>query len=360
MNDSDKDALPPLAELFLHIVLFVLPRDSFDCDRHALLRLCRTRRNLVEQMHQCSGAFSLDLHMSAKHIVMVSPYPCSQLADIDMQYFRALKSTAARFRSIDRLCINLGLLPFRCNFVNTPQILDLVSHCLTIGQARHLHISHAIFEADQFTNCMKHLFQCTKNRILTVDLRHCKLTMDSKFLRELASMRNLTSLTLDGNTFDLSYSAFPSFSDKLECLSVAGCPGIRPSFLKKISKTLRTLVWSENVLEISNKQDFLEWLTDSRLRNLDIDNCQLCLADSVDFQTALQHMPELRSLSMAGNYLFQDDVFWWIYDVWRSGRLQSTFFSVHISNMHICYPDAGIPMIMSTARFGYVEIASWD
>lgn len=360
MNDADKDALPPLAELFLHIVLFVLPRDSFDCDHKALLRLSRIRKRLVEDMHASSGPFTLDLHLSAKHIVMVSPYPCAQLAHIDMQHFRALKSTAARFRSIDRLCINLGLLPDRCNFVHTPQILDLVFHCLTIGRAKHLHIAHAIFEADQFTNCMKHLFQCTKNQILSVDLRHCKLTMNSRFLRELASMRNLTSLTLDGNTFDLACCAFPSFSDKLECLSLSNCSRIRPSILKKVNKTLRTLVWSDNVLEDRDKQDFLQWITDSSLQNLDIDNCGLCLTDSFDFQSAFQRMPELRSLSMAGNYFFQDDVFWWIYDIWRSRRLQPTFFSVHISNMHICYPDAGIPVIMSTARFSYIEISSWD
>jgi hypothetical protein len=360
MNDADKDALPPLAELFLHVVLFVLPRDSFDCDRHALLRLSRIRKNLVEHMHQCSGPFALDLHMSARHVVMVSPYPCSQLAYIDMQHFKALKNTAARFRSVDRLCINLGLLPFRCNFVHTPQILDLVFHCLTVGRAKHLHISHAIFEADQFTNCMKHLFQCTKNRILSVDLRHCKLTMNSRFLCELASMRNLTSLTLDGNTFDLPHEAFPSFSDKLQSLSVAGCSGIRPSMLRKVKKTLHTLVWSENVLQHSDKQDFLEWITDSHVQNLHIDNCGLCLADSVDFQSALERMPALKSLSMAGNYLFQEDVFWWIYDFWRNRHLQSTFFNVHISNMHICYPDAGTPVTVYDMRLGCIEFPYYD
>jgi hypothetical protein len=72
-----------------------------------------------------------------------------------MQHFRALKSTAARFRSIDRLCINLGLLPDRCNFVNTPQILDLVFHCIRVGRAKELHISHAVFNADLFTLSLK-------------------------------------------------------------------------------------------------------------------------------------------------------------------------------------------------------------
>ena len=359
MNDTEQFALPPLAELFLHVVLFVLPRDSFDCDRSALLRLSRIRKNLVEQMHECSGAFTLDLHMSARHIVMTSPYPGTHLACVDMQHFKALKATAARFRSIDRLCIDLGLLPDRCNFVHTPQILDLVFHCLTVGRARHLHIAHAIFEADQFTNCMKHLFQCTKNRILSVDLRHCKLAINSKFMRELAAMRSLTSLTLDGNNFDLPHSAFPSFSDKLECLSVAGCLGIRPSFLKKVAKTLHTLVWSNNVILDADKPEFLDWITDSSVENLDIDNCGFHQADAFDFQTALKRMPALRSLSMAGNLFFQDDIFWWIYKVWRSGRLQSSFFSIHISNMHICYPDAGIPVIISNTRFGYIECPYW-
>ena len=358
MNDADKDALPPLAELFLHIVLFVLPRNSFDCDRSALLRLSRTRKNLVEQMHECSGPFTLDLHLSDKHIVMVSPYPCSQLAYIDMQHFRELKRMAARFRSIDRLCIDLRLLPDRCNFVNTTQILDLVFHCLTTGRARHLHIKHAIFEADQFTNGMKHLFQHTKNRILSVDLRHCNLTIDSRFMRELASMRNLTSLTLDGNNFD-AHSAFPSFSDKLERFSAAGCSGIRPSFLQKISKTLHTLVWSENVLLDADKPVLFAWLKDSHVCSLDIDNCGFKQDDAFGFQKVLKRLPALRSLSMADNHLFQDDVFWWIYEFWRSGRLQASFFSVHISNMHICYPHAGLPIIMSSTRFGYIEVISF-
>ena len=360
MNDAHKDALPPLAELFLHIVLFVLPRDSFDCDRGALLRLSRIRKNLVEQMHECSGAFTLDLHLSAKHIVMVSPYPCTYLAHFDMEYFQALKHTAARFRSIDRLCIDLEQLPFRCSFVHTSQILDLVFHCLTAGRAKHLHISHAILKTDHFTNCMKHLFQCTKNQILSVDLRHCKLDINANFMCELASMRNLTSLTLDGNKFELTHTAFPSFSDKLECLSVEACCGIRPDFLKRVSKTLRTLVWSGNVILDIDKPDFLGWIADSHVRNLDIDSCGFCLADAFEFQKALQRMPALRSLSMAGNDTFQDDVFWWLYDFWRNRRLQASFFTVHISNMHICYPHAGVPVIMSTTRFGYIEFPYWD
>jgi hypothetical protein len=33
---------------------------------------------------------------------------------------------------------------------------------------------------------------------------------------------------------------------------------------------------------------------------------------------------------------------------------------VHMSNMTICYPSTGVPVIMSTTRFGYVEISNWD
>jgi hypothetical protein len=203
---------------------------------------------------------------------------------------------------------------------------------------------------------MKHLFQCTKNQILSLDLRHCKLGIDSKFMCELASMRNLTSLTLDGNKFDLPQTAFTSFSDKLECLSLEGCCGVRPSILKMVSKTLRTLMWSDNVILDTDKPEFFEWITDSRVRNLDIDKCGFCQADTFDFQNALQCMPALRSLSMAGNDIFQDDVFWWLYDFWRQRRLQSSFFTVRISNMYICYPHAGIPVIMSNTRFGWMHL----
>jgi hypothetical protein len=360
MNDADKDALPPLAELFLHIVLFVLPRDTFDCDRSAMLRLCRVRKNLVEQMHQCSGAFSLDLHMSAKHIVMMSPYPRCHLAYFDRAHFEAIKSIAARFQSVDGLRIDLQQLPVGCNFICTAQILDVVFHCLKVGKAKLLSILHAVFEAEMFTQGMRSLPAHTKDQILCMNLTNCGLDIDSSFLRELASMRNMIHLRLDGNKFHLAHSGFPSFSEKLESLSVANCAGVRPTMLKNVGKTLRTLGWSDNVITDEDKPAFFEWLKDSKVQNLEIDNCGFALADSVDFQAALKRMPALRSLSMAGNYIFQDDVFWWIYDFWRNGRLQSNFFSVHISNMDICYPDAGIPFIMSTARFGYVEISNWD
>ena len=355
MNDAHTPALPPLAELFLHIVLFVLPRDSFARDRGALLRLSRIRKNLVEHMHACSGAFALDLHMSAKNIVMVSPYPGCHLACFNKCHFQALKNAAARFQSINSLCIDLQLLPPGCNFVNTQQILDLVFHGLRVGRARHLRISHAVFEAEQFASGMSHLFPATKNQMLSVDLRHCKLAINSTFLRELASMRNMKSLTLDGNTFHLVHSAFPSFSDKLESLSVAGCPGIRASILRKVPKTLHTLTWSENAIEETDKREFFDWIADSHLQKLEIDNCGLCLPDSLHFQSAFERMPALHSLSMAGNYRFQDDVFWWLYDVWKQGRMRSSFFCVHISNMHICYPDSGIRVVLAAREFGSLE-----
>ena len=360
MNDAHKDALPPLAELFLHIVLFVLPRDSFDCDRSALLRLCRVRKNLVEQMHQCSGAFSLDLHMSAKNIVMMSPYPRCHLACFDTAHFEAIKNMAARFQSIDGLRIDMQQLPAGCNFICTAQILDVVFHCLKVGKAKLLSILNAVFEADQFTQGMRTLPAHTKAQILSMNLTDCGLAIDSGFLRELASMRNLIHLRLDGNKFHLAHSGFPSFSENLESLSVANCPGVRPTMLKNLSKTLRTLGWNDNPIPIEDTPAFFERINDSKLQNLDIDHSGFALADSYDFKAALRRMPALRSLSMAGNYLFQDDVFWWIYDIWRSGRLQSNFFSVHISNMHICYPNTGIPVIMSATRFGYIEISSWD
>jgi hypothetical protein len=173
-------------------------------------------------------------------------------------------------------------------------------------------------------------------------------------------MRNLKHLRLDGNNFHLAHLGFPTFSENLESLSVTNCPGVRPTMLKNVSKTLRTLGWSDNEITDEDKPAFFEWIKDSKVQSLEIDNCGFVLADSVDFQAALKRMPALRSLSMAGNYLFQDDVFWWIYDIWRSERLQSNFFSVHMSNMTICYPRTGIPVIMSTSRFGYIEISSWD
>jgi hypothetical protein len=358
MNSTD--SLPPLAELFLHVVLFVLPRDSFDCDRNALLRLCSVRKNLVEQMHQCSGAFNLDLYMSAKDIVMMSPYPCCHLAYFERSHFEALKRTAARFESIKNLCIDLKKLPDGCNFINTAQILDLVFHCLNVGRAKQLYILNASFESDQFTHGMCRLPADTKDQIVCIHLTNCGLTINSTFLRELAGMRNLVNLTLDGNKFHLAHSGFPVFTPSLETLSVANCPGIRPTLLRNVKKTIRTLNWSDNVIAEDDKPVFLEWIKDSKVQSLDIDNCGFCLPDSLDFQAALTRMPALRSLSMAGNYLFQDDVFWWIYDFWRNGRLQSSFFTVHISNMHICYPDCGIPIIMSTTRFGYIEISNWE
>ena len=355
-----EDSLPPLAELFLHVVNFVLPRDSFDCDRPALLRLARVRKNMVEHMKQCSGAFTLDLNMSAKNIVMMSPYPCCHLAYFERSHFEALKRTAARFQSINRLCIDLKKLPVGCNFINTAQILDLVFHCLDVGRAKQLCISNAVFEVDQFTHGLCRLLPHTKDQIVCIDLSNCGLTINSTFLRELAGMRSLRKLTLDGNKFHLTHSGFPVFSPCLETLSVANCSGLRPTLLKNVKKTLRTLNWSGNLIIEEDKPVFLEWIKDSNVRSLDIDDCGFLQTDTCAFQVAFEHMPGLYSLSMAGNDGFQDDIFWWIYEFWKNGRLQSPFFSISISNMHICYPHCGRPVVMSTTRFGYIAITNWE
>jgi hypothetical protein len=357
---NTNDSLPPLAELFLHVVLFVLPRDSFDCDRNALLRLSCVRKNLVEQMHQCSGAFNLDLYMSAKDIVMMSPYPRCHLAYFDRSHFQAVKRMASRFQSIRSLCIDLQNMPAGCNFINTAQILDVVFHSLKVGRAKHLCIFNAVFETDQFTEGMRSLPPTTKDHIVRMQLSHCALSINSRFLRELAGMRNLKHLQLDGNKFHLAHSGLPTFSSNLETLSVANCSGVRPTLLKNVAKTLHTLTWSGNLIEDKDKPAFLEWIKDSNVRSLDIDNCGFSANDTADFQSAFKRMPYLKSLSMAGNDVFQDDMFWWIYNFWRNGRIQSSFFSVHISNMHICYPENGTPIIMSSYRFGYVEISDWD
>lgn len=354
MSDEDKRAY--LAELFLKIVLFILPRDSFDCDRCALLRLSRIRKDMVEHMRQSSGGFTLDLHMSYKNIVMVSPYPHCIIGSFNTEHFNAMKKTASRFQSINSLCVDLQQLPRGCNLINTRQVVELAMHCLQTGRAKHLTISHAVFEADTLTNAMRDLAPATKQQILSVNLSHCRLAINSPFLRQLASMHNLTQLILDGNKFHLAHSGFPPLSPRLEVLSLASCTGLRPSLLQNVSKTLHTLVWNDNVIVEDDKPVFLSWITDSHLRNLEVDNCGFFTTDSHAFQAALARMPALRSLSMADNDVFQDMVFWWIYDFWQCGRLQSDFFSVHVSNMHICYPTAGLPVVLSTTRFGFIEI----
>lgn len=356
MNEPDE--MPHLAAMFLHIVMFILPRDIFQENRPALMRLAQVRKNLIEEMDLSSGAFTLDLRMSARHIVLYRPFPRCHIAFFDEHHLSTLKTIASRFKSIRNLCIDFGQLPFRCNFIDSNQIVDLVFHCLSHGRAKHLQVSYARFEADQFRNGMKNLTQSTRDNILSVDLKHCELAISSKFMRELASLRNLTSLTLDGNKFHMPHMTFPAFADSLQCFSVANCPGIGPSVLQKVSKTLHTLRWSNNPISDTDKQVFLDWIADSHLRNLDIDKCGFQQDDASRFQLAFERMPALRSLSMAGNDHFQDDVFWWIYEFWKSGRLLTIFFSVHISNMHICYPDCGLPVIMSTNRFSYIEIFS--
>jgi hypothetical protein len=357
-NDTADD-LPPLAELFLHVMLFVLPRDSFARDRGALLRLSRIRKNLVEQMHQCSGPFTLDLHMSARNVVMVSPYPRCHMACFDGAHLQALKTTAARFRSIGTLCVDLQHMPVGCNFINSNQIVDLVMHCIRTGRAKHVHISHAIFEADRFTDGLRHLFPHSKNQILSLVLRDCRLAINSKFLRELAGMQNLRHLTLDGNKFHLAHSGFPVFSHRLETLSVARCCGLRPTLLKHLQKTLHTLTWSDNAVLDADKPAFLAWLADSHLHTLDISNCGFHLGDAEAFQVAFARMPRLQNLKMAGNDHFEDVVFWWIYDLWVHREMASDLFSVNVSNMHVCYPATAMPIILASARFGLLELHSY-
>ena len=79
-------------------------------------------------------------------------------------------------------------MPVGCNFIASHQIMDLVLHCIRTGRAKHLCISHTIFEADLFTDGMWHLFPHSKNQILSLVLRDCRLTINSKFQWDLASM----------------------------------------------------------------------------------------------------------------------------------------------------------------------------
>ena len=222
MQDKEASPIPHLAQLFLDIVQFVLPRNSFDGNSSALLRLSRVRKSLVEDMRAGSGGFGLDLRISTRNVVMVSPYPSCHLACFNKFHYRAFKRLAARFQSIRRFSIDLRRLPFGCNFMNTRQIVDLIFHVIIIGKAREIHVSHAIFDVECFTHRMRHLFHFTKAQLVSVHLGHCKLAINSAFVRELASMRNLKSLMLDGNRFEPISLAFPAFSDELQSLSLAG------------------------------------------------------------------------------------------------------------------------------------------
>ena len=355
MADAETQPLPHVAQLFLDVVCHILPRNSFDGDRAALLRLCRVRKRLVEDMHVCGGGFGLDLHMSDKNVVMVSPYPSCHLACFNKFHYKAFKRMAARFQSINRLCIDLHKLPFGCNFMNTRQIVDLIFHCLSVGKARELHISHAIFDAECFTHRMRHHFRFTKEQIVSVHLSHCKLAIHTPFMRELASMRNLKSLTLDGNKFGLISLAFPAFSDSLESLSVAGCGGVRAVLLTKVSKTLQSLVWNDNVLLEAEKPFFLAWIADSRVRTLDVDNCGFYVHDCEDFQAAVQRMPCLQSLSIARNDFFENIILWWMYEHWRGGHVPSPFH-MHVSNMKICFCEHGAPVFLGGSEFGRIDV----
>ncbi len=338
--------LAQLAQLFLDVVCCILPRNSFDGDTGALLRLACVRKKLAQEMRDSGGGFSLDLHMSTKNVVMVSPYPSCHLACLNRLHFKAFKRMAARFRSVNRLCIDMHKLPSGCNFMNTRQIVDLVFHCLSVGKAKQVHISHAIFDVDCFTNRMQHLFRFTKDQIVSLHLSHCKLAINSAFMREVASMRNLKSLILDGNKFQLMSMVFPAFTDKLESLSVAGCRGVRVVLLAKVSKTLQSLVWTDNVVLEADKPFFFAWLADSRLRSLLVDNCGFFPHDSDDFEAALQRMPCLMRLSITYNDFFENIILWWMYEHWQCGHVPSSF-RMHVSNMHVCFPEHGPPVFLS-------------
>jgi hypothetical protein len=355
MADAQTAPLPPLAQLFLDVVLCILPRDVFQDDGAALLRLCMVRKRLAEDMHLCAGGFSLDLHVSARNVVIVSPYPRCHLACFNKWHMQALKRTAARFQSIRRLSIDLRALPGGCNFVSTVDVLDLVFHCVRAGRASQLHISHAVFNAERFTHGLRHLFRPAKDQIVSLHLGHCQLAVNSALLRELASLRNLKSLTLDGNKFLLLLPALPHFSDSLESLSVASCSGVRVVLLTTVSKTLRGLVWNDNAIREAEKPLFFSWLADSNLRSLDVDNCGFHAHDSDDFQAAIARMPSLLALSIARNDSFENIVLWWMYEFWRCGRVPC-FFRMHVSNMHICFPDHGAPVFMCGSQFGRIEV----
>ena len=347
--------LPHLAQLFLDVVCCILPRNSFEGDSSALLRLSRIRKRLVEDMRAASGGFSLDLRLSTRNVVMVSPYPSCHLACFNKFHYKAFKRMAARFQSIRRFTIDLHRLPLGCNFMNTSQIVDLVFHFLSIGRASELHISHAIFDIESFTHRLRHLFRHTKEQIVSLHLCHCKLAVNPPFLRELASMRNLRSLALDGNRFELCDPCLRCFSDKLESLSVASCSGVRAVLLTKVSKNLKSLVWNDNVILEAEKPLFLAWLADSHLRSLDVDNCAFHPHDCLDFQAALARMPRLMSLSIARNDFFENIILWWMYEHWRGGHVPSPF-SMHVSNMSICFPDHGAPVFMGASGFGRIDV----
>jgi hypothetical protein len=355
MPDAQTAPLPPLAQLFLDVVLCILPRDLFQDDGAALLRLCMVRKSLAEDMHLCAGGFSLDLHVSARHVAMVSPYPQCHLACFNKWHMQALKRTAARFQSIRSLSIDLRALPGGCNFVSTVDVLDLVFHCIRAGRASQLRISHAVFNAERFTHGLRHLFHPSKDQIVSVHLSHCKLAVNSALLRELASLRNLKSLALDGNRFGLVSLAFPGFSDSLKSLSLAGCSGVRAVLLTKVSKTLRSLVWNDNAMLEAEKPFFMAWIADSSLRSLDVDNCGFHAHDTDAFQAAIARMPGLMALSIARNDCFENIVLWWMYEFWRCGRVPC-FFRMNVSNMHICFPDHGSPVFMCGSQFGRIEV----
>jgi hypothetical protein len=167
-------------------------------------------------------------------------------------------------------------------------------------------------------------------------------------------MRNLKSLTLDGNRFHVAHMDFQAFSDRLENLSVAGC-GARAVLLTKVSKTLRSLVWNDNVVLEAEKPLFFAWLADSQLRSLDVDNCAFYPHDCLDFEAALARMPCLCSLSIARNDFFENIILWWMYEHWRGGHVPSPF-NMHVSNMKICFSEHGAPVFLGSSELGRIDV----
>ena len=66
-------------------------------------------------------------------------------------------------------------------------------------------------------------------------------------------------------------------------------------------------------------------------------------------------MPCLQSLSIARNDFFENIILWWMYEHWRGGQVSSPF-SMHVSNMNICFPDHGAPVFMGGSEYGRMHV----
>jgi hypothetical protein len=125
--------------------------------------------------------------------------------------------------------------------------------------------------------------------------------------------------------------------------------------LTKVSKTLQSLVWNDNVLLEAEKPFFLAWIADSRLRSLDVDNCAFHPLDAEGFQAALARMRCLSSLSIARNDFFENLILWSMYEHWRCGHVSSPF-NIHVSNMKICFVEHGAPVFLGGSDFGRIDV----